>query len=91
MLYILYIIYGIIGGFASYLFSNSNTLLLLFNYIFNTENIYDKNLLIFINLGIILGFCFIYIKNLLNKFKSLLKEKIKKQDKKKRKRVGSNN
>ena len=50
MLYILYIIYGIIGGLAGYLFLTNNTLLLLFNYIFNTENVYDKNLLIFINL-----------------------------------------
>lgn len=86
MLYILYIIYGIIGGFASYLFSNSNTLLLLFNNIFNTEIIYDKNLLIFINLGIVLGFIIIYIKSYLNKVKELFKLKEKKKDKKKRKK-----
>ncbi|MBQ4584369.1 MAG: hypothetical protein IJA94_05735 [Bacilli bacterium] len=86
MLYILYIIYGIIGGLAGYLFSSSITLLLLFNNIFNTEIVYDKNLLIFINLGIVLGFIIIYLKKFFNKIKILLKIKINNKDKKKKKK-----
>lgn len=81
MLYFLYLIYGIIGGLASYIFSTSKILLLLFNYIFNTPFLYDKNLLIFINIGIILAMIIIYLKKYICNLKRLLKQKKEKNKK----------
>lgn len=78
MLYILYVIYGIISSLSCYIFSSFNTIFLLFNYVFNTENIYDKNLLVFICIGISLGFIFLYIKLYIKKIISLFKKKDKK-------------
>lgn len=81
MLYFLYLIYGIIGGLASYIFSTSKILLLLFNYIFNTPFLYDKNLLIFVNIGIILAMIIIYLKKYICNLKRLLKQKKEKNKK----------